>query len=66
MRDGVNGFNFDSGRQLADQLRALKAMDQDKKEKLRRSVIESVRNSGAENLAGCLVEVYQELVDHKD
>ncbi len=65
VRDGVNGFNFESGRQLADQLRAFRAMDPAEKEALRASVIQSVRESGAERLAGCLVEIYQNVLAGK-
>ena len=66
VRDGINGFNFDSGSQLAGQLRALKAMSREDRAKLSESVIQSVRQSGAENLAGALLKVYQELVSPKD
>ena len=66
VRDWVNGFNFESGRQLADQLRAFRAMDPAEKEALRASVIQSVRESGAERLAGCLVEIYQNVLAGKN
>ena len=51
VRDGKNGYNFDSPQEMADKLRQIQTMNPDTLARFKESVIDSIRNSGARDLA---------------
>ena len=61
VRDGKNGFNFDSPEEMADKLREIKTMDPDVMQRFKESVIDSIRNSGAKDLANHTLAVYNKV-----
>ncbi len=62
VRDGKNGFNFDSPEEMADKLREIKTMDPDVMQRFKESVIDSIRNSGAKDLANHTLAVYNKVL----
>ncbi len=58
--DGVNGYSFDNGEEMGDYLRKIRSMTPEERAAFSRSVIKSVRTSGAEDLARKLLAVYTE------
>ncbi len=62
VRDGKNGFNFDSPEEMADKLREIKTMDADVMQRFKESVIDSIRNSGAKDLANHTLAVYNKVL----
>lgn len=62
VQDGVNGFVFRSAEDFADKLRMIRDMPQAQRDKLRRSVMESVSKYSAANLAKNLLAVYEKAV----
>ncbi|MBQ2792138.1 MAG: glycosyltransferase [Oscillospiraceae bacterium] len=62
IRDGVNGFVFDSAEEMAAQLRSIKQFSPEKLRIFKAAVIDSVKRSGAENLANYTTSVYQKAI----
>ena len=60
--DGENGFNFNTPREMGDKLRRIQTMDPDTLAQFKHSVIESIRNSGAKDLAARTLAVYQRVL----
>ena len=60
--DGENGFNFNTPREMADKLRRIRSMDPEVLAGFKRSVIESIRHSGARDLANHTLAVYQKVL----
>lgn len=58
---GVNGYIYDNSAELFDHIHDLMTMEEDRKKTLRRSVIESVKKSGAEDLANHILTIYNRL-----
>ncbi len=63
VRDGVNGYVFDSPEEMAAQLRRVKNLSPDQLSILKASVIESVKRSGAEALANYTCNVYRKAME---
>ncbi|MEG1953380.1 MAG: glycosyltransferase [Hydrogenoanaerobacterium sp.] len=61
VRDGENGFVFDSAESMAEKLRSLKNKKPEDLDILKRSVIDSVKRSGAEDLANYMINIYRGL-----
>lgn len=59
VRDGVNGYIFNSPEEMAAELRRLKNLSPEQLSILKASVIESVKRSGAEALANYTYNVYR-------
>lgn len=64
VRNGINGYTFDSAKEMADVLRMLKAKTPEEFVELKQSVINSVKKSGAESLANSLLEIYKNYEHH--
>lgn len=64
VRDGKNGFNFNNPQEMADKLRRIQTMDPDTLAQFKDSVIDSIRNSGARDLAAHTLAVYQRVLKH--
>lgn len=59
IRDGVNGYIFNSPEEMASELRRVKNLSPEQLSILKASVIESVKRSGAEALANYTCSVYR-------
>ena len=59
VRDGVNGYIFNSPEEMAAELRRIKNLSPEQLSILKASVIESVKRSGAETLANYTHNVYR-------
>ena len=59
VRDGVNGYIFNSPEEMAAELRRIKNLSPEQLSILKASVIESVKRSGAEALANYTYNVYR-------
>lgn len=59
VRDGVNGYIFNSPEEMAAELRRIKNLSPEQLSILKTSVIESVKRSGAEALANYTYNVYR-------
>ncbi|MCI9529686.1 MAG: glycosyltransferase family 4 protein [Angelakisella sp.] len=62
VRDGKNGFNFNSPEEMAQKLRQIQAMDQEALQGFKESVIASIRENGARELAERTLTVYQRVL----
>ena len=60
--DGQNGYNFNSAEEMVEKLRQIQTMDPDTLAKFKESVIESIRNSGARDLASHTLAVYEKIL----
>lgn len=58
VRDGVNGYVFDSAKEMAAELRKVRDMSPEQMVQLKESVVNSVKNSGALNLANYVQTIY--------
>ena len=58
VRDGVNGYMFRDAKEMGERLRQLRDMSPEELSALKASVIQSVKNSGAQNLANYIQTVY--------
>ncbi len=58
VRDGVNGYMFRNAKEFGDRLRQIRDMEPEKLQILKNSVIQSVKNSGAQNLANYIQTIY--------
>ena len=59
VQDGRNGYNFNNAEEMADKLRQIKTMDPEILRQFKESVIASIRNSGARDLAQHTLSVYE-------
>lgn len=66
VRDGVNGFVFHNAAEMAAELRRVRAMSEEELRVLKASVRQSVRNSGAQNLANYICDVYNRILTEKE
>lgn len=64
--EGVNGFVFDSAQSMAEKLRRMKSKTPEELAVLKQSVIESVKRSGAEDLANYMLTIYHKLYMDKE
>ena len=64
--DGNNGYNFDTPKEFATNLRRIKNMEPEELVKFKHSVTESIKNSGAITLANNTMKVYDKALNHTD
>ncbi len=62
IREGVNGFVFHNAKEMASELRRVRDMSERDLRVLKTSVRQSVRNSGAQNLANYVCDVYNRIL----
>ncbi len=60
--DGENGYNFNNADEMAAKLRQIQAMDPAALAAFKESVIQSIRNSGAQTLANNTLAVYRSIL----
>lgn len=65
VREGVNGYLFNSPREMAEKLRLVQAMPKEELAALRKSVRESVMKSGAVTLAENTMAAYKQAIENK-
>ena len=65
VKDGINGFIFNSAQDMADKIRGLKNMPAEQREEFHCSVRRSVENSGSVNLAQYVLQVYENAIGEK-
>lgn len=65
VNNGVTGFIFNSPEEMRKQLLKIKNMSISELQTMKKTVIESVRNSGGETLAKNLIEVYTPILKNK-
>ncbi len=58
VRDGVNGYMFRNAKEMGQRLRQIRDMDPQELQVLKNSVIQSVKNSGAQTLANYIQTIY--------
>ena len=58
VRNGVNGYVFNSAEEMAEQMKKIRDKSPEELSQLKKSVIESVRQSGAVDLANYLLTIY--------
>lgn len=63
VRNGINGYVFDSPAELGEELRKVKTMPADQLAALKQSVTTSVAHSGAVDLANYMLAVYQNICE---
>ena len=56
--DGVNGYMFRDAAEMGQRLRQIRDMEPEEQQKLKTSVIQSVKNSGAQTLANYIQTIY--------
>ena len=66
VREGINGFVFDSAESMVAKLRQVKQKKPEELAVLKTSVIESVKRSGAEDLANYMLTIYHNLYEDKE
>lgn len=64
VREGINGYVFDSAESMSQKLRYVKNKSPEELDILKKSVIASVKRSGAEDLANYMLTVYHNI--HSD
>lgn len=62
VREGVNGYVFRNASEMASELRRVRGMNEQELKYLKLSVRQSVRNSGAQNLANYVCDVYNRIL----
>lgn len=62
VRDGKNGFNFNTPQEMAQKLRQIQSMDQEALQGFKESVIASIRENGSRELAERTLAVYQKVL----
>ena len=65
VRDGKNGFNFNSPEEMAQKLRQIQSMDPEVLQGFKESVIASIRENGARELAERTLAVYDRVQKKK-
>lgn len=63
VREGINGFVFRTAGEMAAELRRMRDMDKQELAILKASVRQSVRHSGAQNLANYIGEIYTRILN---
>lgn len=58
VQDGINGYMFRDAKEMAQRLRQIRDMDPEQLAVLKSSVIQSVKHSGAQNLANYIQTIY--------
>lgn len=58
VKDGVNGYMFRDAKEMGQRLRQIRDMDPEQLQALKSSVIQSVKNSGAQTLANYIQTIY--------
>ena len=58
VQQGVNGYLFETAEEMAGHLRDIRDLSPEEKQKLKEKVIDSVKESGAKEIADCLLKVY--------
>ena len=58
VKDGVNGYMFRDAKEMGQRLRQIRDMDPAQLQALKASVIQSVKNSGAQTLANYIQTIY--------
>ena len=61
----INGYVFNDAQEMGDFLRQIKSKTPEELDILKKSVIASVKSSGAEDLANYVLTVYHKLYDQK-
>ena len=64
--DGNNGYNFDDAKEFGQNLRRIKNMDEEELIGFKKSVTDSIKDSGAITLATNTMLVYKKAVNHTD
>ena len=59
--DGVNGYMFRDAAEMGQRLRQIRDMEPEELQKLKTSVIQSVKNSGAQTLANYIQTIYDNI-----
>lgn len=62
IREGENGYVFENAQQMAAELRRVRSMSEEELRILKASVRRSVNNSGAQNLADYVCDVYNRIL----
>ena len=65
VRDGKNGFNFNSPEEMVQKLRQIQSMDPEVLQGFKQSVIDSIRENGARELAERTLVVYERVLRKK-
>ena len=63
VRDGSNGYNFNTAQEMAERLRFIQHMSPEDMQAFRKSVVESIRNSGARDLANHTLAAYAKAME---
>ena len=63
IREGINGFTFQNAEEFAKHLRYIRALSAEQLQALKTSVIDSVHQNGAEEIADCMLNVYQKALE---
>lgn len=58
VRDGINGYMFRDAKEMGQLLHRIRDMEPEELQKLKNSVMQSVKNSGAQNLANYIQTIY--------
>ena len=66
VKEGLNGFVFHDAKEMAAELRRVRAMSEEELQLLKASVRQSVKNSGAQNLANYLCTIYTRILSRDD
>lgn len=64
IKDGENGWSFDSAEEMAALLRKFHALPEEEKQQLRESTRQSVMNAGCTALAERTLNIYQKAIQH--
>lgn len=62
IKDGVNGFVFESGKEMADTLRKVRDMSAEERTALTASVIDSVKERNSDGIADYMLGLYQSAI----
>ncbi len=65
VQQGGNGYLFETAQEMAAHLREIRDLSPQEKQALKERVIDSVKESGAKQIANCLLKVYQEVVNSR-
>ena len=63
--DGVNGYMFRDAAEMGQRLRQIRDMEPEELQKLKTSVIQSVKNSGAQTLANYIQTIYYNIYQNQ-
>lgn len=65
VQNGVNGYVFNNAKEMATELRRVRDMTPEQLAQLKQSVMDSVKNSGAQNLANYIQTIYYGIYQNK-